>query len=225
MAKVLVVEDDRSLSIELRQWLEVEGYLVETAYDGQEALTHLMAYHYDVIVLDWDLPGLSGLDLLRDLRRRRDITPVLMLTGKVCLNEKEAGLDCGADDYLTKPFQFRELLARLRSILRRASALSENLLRVGNLTVDTGAKRVTAGDNEIRLQPKEFALLEFFLRHPNQPFNGDALLSRIWSADSDASMNTVKTYVYTLRKKLVAAGHSSLIQTAHGHGYKLVTPE
>jgi DNA-binding response OmpR family regulator len=225
MAKVLVVEDDRSLLVELKQWLEVENYVVETAWDGRKALELLKAYHYDLIVLDWDLPYVNGLELLRDLRQRRDTTPVLMLTGKVEIEEKESGLDFGADDYLTKPFQFRELSARLRSLLRRASGLSESVLKVGGIAMDCSAKRVVAGSQEIKLLPKEFALLEFLLRHPDQVFNAESLLSRVWSSDSEASINTVKTYVYMLRKKLAAVGFSEFIQTAHGFGYKLVLPK
>src|SRR5207244_2050316 len=148
-----------------------------------------------------------------------DSTPVLMLTGKTEIDHKESGLDAGADDYLTKPFEFRELSARIRSLLRRASGLTDNVLGMGSLALEPKLKRVTSGGREIDLLPKEFALLEFLMRHPNQPFSAEALMARVWSADSVASVNTVKSFVYTLRKKLAAAGHHSLIQTDHGLGY------
>lgn len=148
-----------------------------------------------------------------------------MLTGKTKLEDKESGLDSGTDDYLTKPFQFRELSARLRSLLRRASGLTENALRVGDLVMEPGIKRVTSSGKEVNLLPKEFALLEFLMRHPNEIFGGEALLARVWPSESEASQNTVKSYVYMLRKKLAAAGYPSLIQTVHGLGYRLIVQD
>jgi DNA-binding response OmpR family regulator len=225
MSKVLLVEDDLGLLVEIRQWLQHENYLVETATDGRSALELLQSYSYDVIVLDWNLPKVSGVEVLAQFRQKSGKTPVLLLTGRTHLDDKEYGLDVGADDYLTKPFQFRELSARLRSLLRRPREMTGNVLRCGELTLEPGAGRVTGGGKEINLLPKELALLEFLMRHPNQAFNGEALLTRVWSSESEASMNTVKSFIYLLRKKLASAGYDSLIQTAHGHGYKLVTPE
>lgn len=225
MSKVLVVEDDRNLSLDIQQWLTAENYSVETVGDGQSALDLLKAYSYDAVILDWELPKLTGIEVLRALRQSDIVTPVLMLTGKAEIDNKETGLDTGADDYLTKPFQFRELSARLRSVLRRSVGLTENVLKAGELTLEPTIKRVTSKGEEIFLLPKEFSLLEFFMRHPNQYFNGEALLSRVWTSDSEATLNSVKTYIYMLRKKLSAAGHDSLIQTAHGLGYRLVSSD
>lgn len=225
MAKILVVEDDRSMSLDLKQWLEQENYVVETAYDGLTAADLLKVYSYDAVVLDWELPGMAGIDVLRQFRRGGGLTPVLLLTGRSQLEDKECGLDTGADDYLAKPFQFRELAARLRALLRRSTGQTENLLKVGDLVLDPQLKRVTGGGSEINLLPKEFALMEFFMRHADQAFSGEALLSRVWSSESEASMNTVKTYIYMLRKKLTSHGYSNLIQTAHGYGYKLASQE
>jgi len=225
MSKVLLVEDNQSLAADVKQWLESENYTVETAFDGQIAVEYLDAYTYDVIVLDWELPGFSGIEILKQLRQKKVTTPVIMLTACANVEDKEAGLDSGADDYLTKPFQLRELSARLRSLLRRKNRLTENVLRLGDLMIEPQTKRVSLIDREIALLPKEFALLEFLARHPNENFNGETLLNRVWSSDSEASVNTVKSFVYTLRKKLSVVGLSDLIQTTPGFGYKAVVPK
>lgn len=223
MAKALIVEDDPVILANVRQWLEQDNYLVETAVDGDTAISLLRAYSYDVIVLDWDLPKLSGLEVLRSYRQSGGMTPVLILTGKSGMQEKETGLDTGADDYLTKPFQLRELTARLRSLLRRAARTADNVLQCGGLTLEPRTRRVTCGDTDLHLLPKEFALLEFLMRHPDESFTGEALLNRVWTSESAASLNTVKSFVYLLRKKLAAAGKSDLLQTVPGEGYKLVS--
>ena len=220
MSKILLVEDNRSLSADVRQWLESENYTVETAFDGQTAMELLRTYVYDVVVLDWELPGLTGIQILKQFRQNKSVTPVIMLTACDTLKEKETGLDSGADDYLTKPFELRELSARLRSLLRRNNRLTENVLRLGDLLIEPQTRRVTMKDREIALLPKEFALIELFARHPDEYFNSETLLNRIWSSDSEASVNTVKSFVYTLRKKLSAAGATDLIHTTPGFGYK-----
>ncbi len=223
MAKVLVVEDDRAVLSNVKQWLEQDNYLVETAMDGDTASALLRSYSYDVIVLDWDLPKLSGLEVLLSYRQSGGMTPVLMLTGKSQMAEKETGLDSGADDYLTKPFQLRELTARLRSLLRRAARTADNVLKCGEMVLEPRTRRVTCGEREIHLLPKEFALLEFLMRHPDESFSGEALLNRVWTSESSASLNTVKSFVYLLRKKLAAVGKADLLQTVPGEGYKLVS--
>ena len=224
MSKILLVEDNRSLSADVKQWLESENYTVEAVFDGQSAAEMLSAYTYDLVILDWELPELTGIEVLKNFRQKKGITPVIMLTGCATLEQKETGLDVGADDYLTKPFQLRELSARLRSLLRRNSRLTENVLRLGELVIEPQAKRLSLNDRDIPLLPKEFALLELLARHPNEYFNSETLLNRIWSSDSEASVNTVKSFIYTLRKKLSAAGLDDLIKTTPGFGYRVVTP-
>ncbi len=223
VAKVLIVEDDPVNLANVRHWLEHESYFVETAVDGDTAISLLRVYSYDVIVLDWDLPKISGLEVLRTYRQSGGMTPVLMLTGKTQMTEKETGLDSGADDYLTKPFEMRELTARLRSLLRRAARTADNFLQCGGLILEPRTRRVTCGEMDLNLLPKEFALLEFLMRHPDESFTGEALLNRVWTSESAASLNTVKSFVYLLRKKLAAAGKSDLLQTVPGEGYKLVS--
>jgi DNA-binding response OmpR family regulator len=225
MSKLLLVEDNRSLSADVKQWLESENYSVETAFDGQSAIELLNTYSYDLVILDWELPGMTGIEILKQFRQKKGETPVIMLTGMSKLEEKETGLDSGADDYLTKPFQLRELSARLRSLLRRNHSLTENVLRLGDLVIEPQIKRASMNDREIALLPKEFAILELLARHPNEYFNGEALLSRVWSSESEASVNTVKSFMYTLRKKLTAAGLQEVIQTTPGFGYKAVSPK
>ncbi len=222
MAKVLVVEDDASISSKVKDALESQHYTVEVVMDGREALEFLEAYKYDAIILDWELPGISGFEICQKLRKSGCLTPILMLTGKAAVEHKEAGLDAGADDYLTKPFDFKELAARLRSIIRRSSGGADNVLKVGGIVLEPGAHRVTVDGKQLQLMPKEFALLEFFMRNPSKTFSAETLLNCVWSSESDASLNSVRTYMYSLRKKLSACGYASAIETVHGVGYKLV---
>jgi DNA-binding response OmpR family regulator len=222
MAKILLIEDDRDLSIILSDLLEVEGYSIEVAYDGTSALDLLFVSEFDVIVLDWNLPKTSGVVILKEIRQRGNLTPVLLLTARGDLKDKTEGLDSGADDYLTKPFQPEELTARLRALLRRHSQQATNILSVGSFTLDTQKFKVLKNDREIRLQPKEFALLEFFMRHPEQVFSPEALVNRVWPTDSEASAETLRVYIGTLRSKIDDKGQPSCITTVHRVGYKFV---
>ncbi len=224
MAKILVVEDDKQLSSLIRTLLTTERHTVEAALNGADAVQMLKMFKYDLIVLDWLLPGLNGTLVLQEYRSRGGAAPVLMLTAKSSIEEKEVGLDAGADDYLTKPFDPRELLARIRALLRRPQAVSAKDLQVGNLALDPRTAKVFKDGNEIKLLPKEFNLLELFLRYPNQVFSSEALLERVWSADSSASFDTVRTYIKTLRKKIDSPDGASIIRTVHGVGYCLDSP-
>jgi DNA-binding response OmpR family regulator len=222
MAKILLIEDDRDLSSILSDLLEEEGYSIETAYDGEGALNLLLATNYDVIILDWNLPVTSGVTVLKEIRQRGNLTPVLLLTARGDVKDKAQGLDAGADDYLTKPFQPVELAARLRALLRRHSQQATNILAVGSFRLDSQKFVVTKDGAEIRLQPKEFALLEFFLRHPGEVFSPEALLNRVWPTDSEASSDTVRVYIGTLRSKIDNRDRDSFIKTVHRVGYKFV---
>lgn len=224
MAKVLVIEDEVDFSELIGSWLKNEHYTVETVANGEDGLDRLKFYKYDVIILDWVLPGISGVEVCRAYRSSGGITPILMLTSKKHVDEKEAGLDAGADDYLTKPFELKELSARVRALLRRPSAFSGSVLKVGNLELEPNSFRVTRNGEEISLLPKEFALLEFLMRHPNQVFSAEAILDRVWASESEASPETIRTYIKRLRKKLDVEGKPSMLATVHGVGYKLDPP-
>lgn len=225
MAKVLIVEDDKQLSALVVDWLTGEKYTTEAVFKGTDGLERLKFYKYDVVILDWDLPGLSGVEVCRQFRDEGGTTPILMLTGKKEITEKAEGLDSGADDYLTKPFDVIELSARLRALLRRTNNVTKTVLTAGNLTLDPTSRKVTVCGNEVDLQPKEYSLLEFLLRHPNQPFNAEAIMDRVWTASSDAAPDTVRLHVMRLRNKIDEEGKESIIRTIHRVGYMLVPPK
>src|SRR6516162_298730 len=224
MAKVLVVEDEQDLSGPIRDWLTREQHLVELADTGIEAIEKLSVYKFDVIVLDLMIPGITGIEVCKRFRSQGGTTPILMLTAKSAVEEKEAGLDAGADDYLTKPFHLKELSARIRALLRRHTQSTGCELKIGTLCLDILSRKVTMSGKEIHLVPREFSLLEFFMRHPNQVFSAEALLDRVWASDTLASPDTIRTYIKILRKKLGGEGKDSLIRTVHGVGYKLEAP-
>jgi len=225
MAKVLIVEDDKQLSALIVDWLTGEKYATEAVYKGTDGLERLKFYKYDVVILDWDLPGLSGVEVCRQFREEGGTTPILMLTGKKEITDKAQGLDSGADDYLTKPFDVIELSARLRALLRRTNNVAKTVLTAGNLSLDPASRKVTLCGNDVELQPKEYSLLEFLLRHPNQPFNAEAIMDRVWTASSDAAPDTVRLHVMRLRNKIDEPGKESIIRTIHRVGYMLVPPK
>lgn len=219
MAKILIVEDDGELASMLEDWLEGQGHIVDVVADGDQGLDRMEHYSYELIILDWDLPRIDGITVLREYRRRGGDTPILMLTGKDHIDSKEKGLDSGADDYLTKPFQTRELAARMRALLRRSRDVRSNVLRAQALELDFAARQVTKNGQVLTLAPQEYALLEFFMRHPHQTFSNEALLNRVWSSESDASTDTVRMHVMRLRQKIDDKGRESLIKTVHRVGY------
>lgn len=221
MAKILLVEDDKDLAVMVVEWLTHEHHSVESAYDGRDGLEKVSIGEYDIIVLDWQLPLMSGLDICKRFREQGGSTPIIMLTGKGTVSEKETGLDSGADDYLTKPFNMKELSARIRALLRRSSKLVSNILQVGDLVVDPGKYKVTKSGVEINLLPREFALLEFLMRHPDEVFSGEALLQRVWQSDSEATSEAIRTCIKRLRQKLDGDDDNSIIQTIPRVGYRL----
>jgi DNA-binding response OmpR family regulator len=225
MAKILVVEDDESLSRMVSEWLTGEHHSVECSFDGADALEKLQFYEFDLIILDLNLPSMGGIKILREFRASGKTTPVLILTGQDKIEDKEVGLDSGADDYLTKPFHMKELSARVRAVLRRPSSYSGDKLSSRGLELDPGTHTVKVNGNDISLLPKEFQLLEFLMRHPDQVFSADALLNRVWSSASDSSIDALTTCVKRLRKKIDVDGSPSFIKTVHGVGYKLFTDD
>lgn len=210
------------LSRMVRDWLTFEHHLVETADNGRDGLDKLAFYQYDLVILDWELPEMTGIEICREFRSRGGTTPVLMLTGKGTINDKESGYEAGADDYLTKPFHMKELSLRLRALLRRGGAtLQADQLKFRDLMLEPASHRVTREGKDLGLLPKEFALLEFFMRHPNQVFSAEALLSRVWASETDTTVDAVSTCIKRLRKKVDVDGQTSVIKTVHGVGYKL----
>lgn len=218
--RVLIVEDEPAILAFVRQGLTEAGYAVDAARDGREGLDYALAADYDLLILDIMLPGLSGLDLLRELRRHGHKTPALLLTARDRVDDRVAGLDAGADDYLVKPFAFAELLARLRALLRRPPLAVDTVLRAGPVTMDTAARRVTCDGRPIDLSPREFAVLECLLRHPGQVLTRTQIGEHVWNFDFLNESNVVDVYVGYLRRKLESDGRP-LIHTVRGVGYRL----
>jgi DNA-binding response OmpR family regulator len=223
MPKILIVEDDKSLCQVLGESLQSEGHTVEISNDGADASSRLRAYQYDLLVLDWDIPVLSGIEVLKQFRVRGGKTPILMLTGKSKVDEKELGFETGADDYLTKPFELREFKSRIKALLRRPAALQSKTLKVADIVLDPSLFKVTKAGTEVALSKKEFAVLEFLLRHPKQVYSADALLRCVWTADETVGTETVKTHIKNIRAKLDSPGKPSVLTTVFGVGYKVDT--
>ncbi len=219
--RVLVVEDEPSIAGFVRQGLSEAGYAVDVARDGQEGLEYGLAAEYDVIVLDLMLPRLDGLQLLGRLRVQGSKAPVLLLTARDGVDDRVAGLDAGADDYLVKPFAFPELLARVRALLRRPPLQSGTILRVGDLELDTARREVRRAGRLIDLSPREFTLLEYLLRHPGQVLTRTQIAEHIWNFDTYNESNVVDVYIGYLRRKVDRGFARPLIQTIRGVGYRL----
>jgi DNA-binding response OmpR family regulator len=221
--RLLVVEDADKLARALKRGLEREGYAVDTLADGRLAQTRLRSRHdeYDLVVLDVMLPGADGFTICRDLRERGVTVPVLMLTARDTTADKVTGLDSGADDYLVKPFAFEELLARVRTLLRRPRNALPVALVVGDLVLDPGARTVRRGAAAIDLTTKEFALLEFLMRHPGEVLSRERILDHVWDDEYDASSNVIDVHLKNLRRKVDRPGAPSLFRTARGVGYSL----
>lgn len=217
---ILVVDDDARIAASLRRALVYEGYDVAVATDGPSALASARNRPPDLVVLDVMLPGLDGMEVCRRLRQEDDV-PILMLTALDATADRVQGLDTGADDYLTKPFAYEELLARVRALLRRREPKTGHALRYADLTLDPEAREVRRGDRPIALTTLEFDLLQHFLRHPRQVLGRERLLDAVWGDEVAVTPNAVDVYVGYLRQKLEAAGESRLIQTVRGVGYVL----
>jgi DNA-binding response OmpR family regulator len=223
MAKILVVEDDKDLAATIQKWLEVEHHLAEVVHDGQQALDYLKASDYDLVVLDLSLPSVDGITICKTFRDMGGEAPVLMLTGRTEVAEKEKGLDIGADDYVTKPFSLREFTARVRAILRRPRTVISKALKHQNIILDTELHIVTKDGRAVHLLPHDFSLLEHFMRHPGQVFTAEALIKRVWSTDSEATSDSVRSAIKRIRQKLDDAGDEevSIIETNRRVGYRL----
>jgi two-component system OmpR family response regulator len=223
--RVLVVEDEARMATLLKRGLEEEGHAVDIAVDGPEGLWLATENSYAVIVLDVMLPGLDGFDLCRKLRAAGDWTPVLMLTARDAVDDRVKGLDVGADDYLVKPFSLLELGARLRALARRDDRARPVVLSEGDLRLDPATKRAWRGQEELRLSPKEFALLELFLRHPGVVLTRSQILEAAWDFAYDGTSNVVDQYVTYLRRKIDAPFGRHDLETVRGMGYRLARAE
>ncbi len=219
--RVLVVEDDLRVADMLQRGLTEDGYTIDLARDGTEAMAHATAVDYDAIVLDVMLPGHDGFEVCRQLRTAERWAPVLMLTAKTRISDRVRGLDSGADDYLPKPFGFAELSARLRALVRRGASARPTVLRAGNLTLNPASHAVTRGDDEILLSAREFALLEFMLRHTGEVLTRDEIFHHVWTAPMYSGSNVVDQYVSYLRRKIDKPFGVSQLETLRGVGYRL----
>jgi DNA-binding response OmpR family regulator len=219
--RLLVVEDEHKLASVLKRGLEEQGYAVDIAYDGEDGLALATAAPYDLIVLDVMLTRLDGFAVCHALRAQHTHTPVLMLTARDAVDDRVAGLDSGADDYLTKPFAFRELLARIRALLRRDGHARDRVLRVADLEVDTVSHEVRRGGKPIELTSKEYAILEYFLRNPNRVLTRTQIAEHVWDYDFVSMSNVIDVYVGYLRRKLGDDTEPRLFRTIRGTGYQL----
>ena len=222
--RILVVEDDPLLGPNLKKGLEKHHYAVDLANDGEEAVLMGTTTPYDLIVLDVLLPRLNGFEVCRQLRGRKRTTPILLLTALGEVDHRVTGLDTGADDYLTKPFAFRELEARVRALLRRESATKTVELRFHDITLDTGTHEARRGERVIPLNHKEYALLEYLMRHPHQVLSRTMIAEHIWDCDAEHLSNVIDVYIRYLRRKLCEHDEPDVIHTIRGSGYQLKEP-
>jgi two-component system, OmpR family, manganese sensing response regulator len=227
VAKILLVDDDAQLVSTLKQFLENSNHAVDSCGDGQDAMQLIDLSTYDLLVLDWSLPGISGLEICSQYRSRGGQAAVLFLTGRGDVDSLEKALQLGADDYVSKPFDIRELHARVNALLRRRAAQFVAKTSIGGVTLDTERKIVTGDDPsfpEVRLRPKECILLDLLMRHPGKIFTAHELLEKGWATDADASSDSVRTWMGLLRQKLAEIGKQDLVKTVWGSGYVIENP-
>ncbi|MDR3614179.1 MAG: response regulator transcription factor [Candidatus Obscuribacterales bacterium] len=223
MAKILLVEDDHDLAFTIADFLSRENHVVESVHDGLDGREMLKFGAFDLLVLDWDLPHLTGVEIMKEYRSSGGSAPIIMLTGRDKIEEKESGFETGADDYLTKPFQLRELSARIKSLLRRPAALVSNVLTVRDISLDTEKHRATRAGVDIKLTPKDFALLEFLMRHPDELFSSETILARVWRTEEETSNDALRVAIRRLRKALGEGedAKESIIENVSRMGYRL----
>ena len=219
--RILIAEDEVATAKALQLLLKKNNYTVDIVHNGNDAWDYISTSLYDAIVLDIMMPGKSGIEVLKLLRKNQIRTPVLMLTAKAELEDRIAGLDAGADDYLPKPFAAGELIARVKALLRRSDQYTDSVLRIGNLELDQSRYEISAGGNTVRLTNKEYQLLELFARHPGFVFSSDHLMEKIWGWDSESDIGVVWTHIGFIRKKLRTLQADVEIRTIRGAGYTL----
>lgn len=219
--KILVIEDEHKIANSIKKGLEQENFAVDVVFDGTSGYDYAISEEYDLIILDRMLPGMDGVELCQKLRTEQIHIPILMLTAKGQIEDKIAGLDTGADDYMAKPFAFSELLARMRALLRRPKNYSGSTLTLEDLSLNTTTFEVKRGEKNIRLSGKEFALLHYLLKHKHTIVTKEQIINRIWSYDANVLPNSVEVYIKHLRDKIDAPFKKPLIHTVRGFGYKL----
>lgn len=219
--RILIAEDEASIARALKVMLEKNKYTVDMVHNGADALEHITSSEYDALVLDIMMPGKDGIEVLKAARAGGNTTPVLFLTAKAEVADRVAGLDAGADDYLPKPFAASEFLARVRALTRRSNTYASSILSFGNVTLDCSQYLLKTILGEVRLNNKEYQLMELFLRHPRQVFSSEHLMEKVWGLDSEAEMDVVWTYIGFLRRKLRQIGVDIEIRTIRGAGYAL----
>jgi len=219
--RVLVVEDERKIADFIRRGLTEQGYAVDIAYDGDEALDWPAVAEFDVVILDVMLPGRDGIEVCRTLRERGARVPILMLTARDAVEDRVRGLDSGADDYLVKPFAFAELLARLRALARREPGMIAPSLELGDLTLDTTTREVSRAGQVIEMTTKEYAILEYMMRHPNQVLTRSMIAEHVWNYDFDNASNVIDVHIRNLRRKIDDGFSTKLISTIRGAGYRI----
>jgi len=219
--RILVAEDDAPLAEFLSQRLQQERFTVQVVSDGEEARRLASDQAYDLVILDLNLPGTGGLDVLREIRSKKPDLPVVIVTGSGMVEERVRGLDAGADDYLAKPFAFAELAARIRAVLRRGNRHARAVLQVEDLELERITHTVRRGSHNIELSPKEFALLEFLMRHQGQPVSRTAIVEQVWKIHFDTRTNVVDVYINYLRRKVDSGYSRALIRTIRGVGYQI----
>ena len=223
MAKVLLIEDEPDLAKFIRDWLVKDKHEVDVVSHGDEAMGTLRMNRnrYEVIILDLMLPGRNGLDICKAYRSNAGNSPVLVLTAKDSIEDKEAGFAAGADDYMTKPFHLKELTVRIGALLRRGILLPSKVLTVRDIELDPLERTVKKAGEEVHLSPKEFHLLHFFMKHPNQIFSSNEIIDSVWEPDTEAMNDTIRGHINRLRRKLDSDGQASIISNIYGFGYKL----
>ena len=222
MTKILIIEDEPKIAGAIARGLKSEKFIAEVYEDGETGLAAALGDEYDVMIFDRMLPGVEGTEIIRRLRAAGIKTPILLLTAKSQVRDRVEGLDAGADDYLVKPFSFEELLARIRALLRRPTDVTDNLLRVGDLTLDTVTYDVRRGKKRIKLTSTEFSLLEYLMRNAGRILSKDKIIGHVWDFDSDILPNTVEAYIGSLRRKVDKPFRGQpLIHTLRGFGYKV----
>jgi len=221
LAKVLIIEDDLCLAVSLSEWFELKGHRTEAVHDGVEGLELLKCSGYELAIVDWQLPSMDGIEICSRYRQSGGRVPILMLTSKSSINDKGIGFEAGADDYLPKPFDLRELEMRVNALLRRTSGLFADRRELRGLVLDRGASTLEINDRTVKLMPREFELLEFLLRHPDNYFTGDQLLNNVWGSDSQVGVEALRVCINRLRSRVDVPGSPSIIENAKGWGYKI----
>lgn len=220
--RILIIEDEHKIATALKKALQRESYAVDISYDGDDGYAMATTENYDLAIIDWMIPGkYNGIDIIKEMRKEKIHTPVILLSAKGTVKDRTEGLDAGADDYIVKPFALEELFARIRALLRRPSETQPSVLSIGDLSLDTVTKIVKRGDDTLNLTSKEFALLEFMLRNQDRPLSKATIVEHVWDYDADVLPNTVEVYMKYLRRKVDDPYKTKLIQTRRGFGYFL----